>query len=462
MRSRWKIWFILLLTIATILIDLPKIPLKFSLGGWSIDTTIGGYSVDFYVFNRWWTRDLSFRQGLDLQGGAHVVFEADMVKVVAEDRAHALEAAKNVIDKRINFFGVTEPVIQTAVVGNQYRVLVDLPGVVNVDEAIALVGRTAQLEFRELNDATTSATPSAVATPSALDALLGQSPQYVSISNTLPTGLTGAELKRADPGFDSKTGKPVVNLEFTSDGAKTFADVTRRNVNKPLAMFLDGEALMNPAPIIQPSLAGDPSGRAVISGSLTATETKALSVQLRAGALPVPMHVVEQRQIGPTLGAETVRKSVIAGAIGFLIVMLFMVFSYGRMGLLADLALCLYSLTVLALFKLWPVTLTLAGVAGFILSIGMAVDANILIFERIREERRWGQPLGRAVALGFERAWFSIRDSNVSSLITTFLLFQFGTGLIRGFAITLAIGILVSMFTAIVVTRTFVRIFIRI
>ncbi len=246
-------------------------------------------------------------------------------------------------------------------------------------------------------------------------------------------------------------------MEFTSEGAKKFAEITRRNIGKQLPIFLDEEPIQ--APVVQTEIIG---GNAVITGSYTAEQAKSLSIQLNAGALPVPIKILEQRSIGASLGQQSINKSIVAGVVGLSLVILYMCFYYGFLGVLADLALLVYALITLAIFKtglfiLPPVTLTLAGIAGFILSIGMAVDANILIFERMKEEKRLGNSPRMALDLGFKRAWSSIRDSNISSLITAGILYFLGTGLIKGFALTLAIGVLVSMFTAVTVTRTLLR-----
>ncbi|MCR4305679.1 MAG: protein translocase subunit SecD [Candidatus Daviesbacteria bacterium] len=389
--------------------------------------------------------------GLDLQGGTQLVLETQMEKISPDNRDNALESAKQVLEKRVNLYGVSEAVVQSSKVGGQRRILIELPGLKNASDAANLVGKTAQLDFREM-----VGTPSAEATQSA-DALLDSFKE---------TGLTGADLKKAQATFGSSQGGrsgPQVSIEFTSKGAEKFAEITKRNVNKPLGMFLDGVPISWPPPVVQQEIVG---GNAVISGQFTAEEAKNLAIQLNAGALPVPIKIIEQRSIGPTLGQESINKSLVAGIIGIVIVAFFMAFYYGILGLVADLALIIYTLIVLAIFKtglfiLPPVTLTLAGIAGFILSIGMAVDANILIFERMKEEIRWGKPKRLALELGFKRAWSSIWASNVSSLMTAAILFGMGISLIKGFAITLSIGVLVSMFTAIVVTRTFLRLIVK-
>jgi len=269
------------------------------------------------------------------------------------------------------------------------------------------------------------------------------------------TDLTGANLRRAEVQFDQNTGEPQVSIQFDADGTKKFADLTQKNLQKPLAIELDGEIIS--APTVQTVIE---NGEAVITGKFDIQEAKKLAIELNAGALPVPITLVEQRNIGATLGSESVQKSLVAGLIGLLLVGLFMIIYYRLPGFLATLALIIYTLIVLALFKLIPVTLTLAGIAGFILSVGMAVDANILIFERTKEELATGKTMGLALEEGFKRAWSSIRDSNFSSLITCVILYYGTTGLVRGFAVTLVIGILISLFTAITVSRTFLRIFV--
>ncbi len=370
-----------------------------------------------------------------------------MDKIDPKNRDTALESAKQVIERRVNLYGVSEALVQTSKIGEQRRIIVELPGLKEASSAAALVGKTAQLDFREQ-----IATPSAEASQSA----------QAYLSSFKSTGLTGADLKEAKVTFGSSQGArsgPQVGIEFTAEGAKKFAEITKRNVNKPLAMFLDDVPISWPPPVVQQEIIG---GNAVITGQFSIEEAKNLSVQLNAGALPVPIKIIEQQSIGPTLGAQSVNKSIVAGIIGLGIVVLYMAAYYGILGLVADAALIIYTILVLAIFKtglfiLPPITLTLAGIAGFILSIGMAVDANILIFERMKEENRWGKSKTIALELGFKRAWSSIWASNVSSLMTAAILYGMGTSLIKGFAITLAIGVLVSMFTAMVVTRTFMR-----
>lgn len=378
-------------------------------------------------------RDLEFRLGLDLMGGSHLVYEADTSKIEKKDIQDAIKSTRDNIERRVNLLGVSESLVQTSQSGEQYRILIELPGVKDVQEALNTIGQTAQLEFRE----TRLATPSAE-------------------SDFTSTGLNGSDLKIAKVQFGgadaNNLGQPTVGLEFTPTGSEKFAEITKRNIGKPLAIFLDKHLIT--APIVNQEIT---AGQAVISGQFTVDDAKRLVIQLNAGALPLPIKLIEQKNIGATLGSESVAKSLFAGFIGFIIICVFMVANYGTRGLLADVALIIYVLISLSIFKLVPITLTLAGIAGFILSVGMAVDANILIFERIKEEIRWGRPKRAAIELGFHRAWTSIRDSNMSSLITAGILFWFGSGSVRGFALTLIAGLAVSLFTSITITKGLLR-----
>ncbi len=388
-------------------------------------------------------RDFPFQRGLDLQGGTSITLKADMAKIKSADRDNALQTAQSVIERRINLFGVKEPVVQTSHVNGDYRIIVELPGV-NVQQAVQLVGTTAQLTFWE---------------PVASSSALAVDPNLlpIGIPQTIgpfahATDLTGSDLQNAVVVFDNKSGSPQVQLTFTSSGTKKFGDITQRNVGKPIAMVLDNVVLEAPT-VNEVILTGD----ALISGGFTTSTANQLSIQLRAGSLPVPLSVLQQQSIGATLGEGSLEKSLFAGFVGFAVIVVFMTFLYGRLGVIASVALAVYTLITLAVFKMIPVTLTLAGIAGFILSIGMAVDANILIFERMKEELRSGKSSKSAIELGFSRAWTSIRDSNIATIITSAVLYYFGTGVVRGFAFTLAIGVIISLFSAISVTRTLLR-----
>lgn len=435
--------FLVVLTIVFVVIDLPEnYRLNVTIFGKPIDRIINPPTIRLFG----WEKPIRTSFGLDLAGGSHVVLEADMKDIKPADRITALESAKEVIDRRVNFFGVSEPVVQTAVAENSYRVIVELPGVNDVERAISLIGQTALLDFREFTDAN-EASPGAFVIP--------------SLANTASVGITGRDLSRATVTFSQQTGSPEVALEFTSDGAKKFGDATARLVRKQLAIFLDAVPLT--APVVQTAIT---DGRAVITGNFTREGARTLALQLNAGALPVPVRPVEQRTVEATLGAESVRKSITAGAIGLGFVALFMVLQYGRLGLIADAALVMYGMLSFGMFRLLGITLTLPGIAGFLLSIGMAVDSNILIFERYKEEMRAGKPWGIAMEEAFGKAWDSIRDANVTTIITSFILYNPAnwnalpaSGLVRGFAATLLIGVVMSLFTGIVVSRTLIRVF---
>ncbi len=444
--------FIALIFLASLLVimDLPEnYPLKFQVGPIKVDRVIHPLVIDMNIFGFRIQKKFTTHLGLDLSGGTHLLLDANMKDIRAEDRTDALESAKQVIERRVNFFGIAEPIVQTSRSQDAYRIIVEMPGISDVNTAVNILGQTAQLDFRELTDPTASLS----ATTTNLE-LLGL---------TKSVGLTGGDLRRASVTFDSTTGEPQVAIEFTPDGGKKFADVTKRLVGNPLAIFLDSTPVM--MPIVRQEIT---DGAAVISGQFTADQAKILALQLNAGALPVPVTVVEKRTIGATLGQASVDKSIRAGLVGLSIVAIFMVAQYGWLGLFADMALLMYGLLTFALFRFIPITLTLPGVAGFILSIGMAVDSNILIFERFKEEKRAGRPWRVAMELGFGKAWDSIRDANFTTLLTCAILYNPGnwqflpsSGLVRGFAITLFIGVLASLFTGIVVTRTLIRVLYR-
>ena len=386
----------------------------------------------------------TLHQGLDLKGGAELVYGLDTSSIPAAQLSDAIESVRAVISQRVDQLGVSEALVQPSKAGNTNTLIVELPGVSDVDQAKQLIGTTAKLEFWE-QDATQSATDT-TQTPQVSDAPTGWK----------VTDLTGKNLKKAQVQFDQQTSKPLISLTFDSDGAKLFDDITKRNLGKQVAIALDGQPITSP--VVQSEIS---SGEAQITGSFTVDQAKNLAIELNAGALPVPVSLIEQQTIGATLGADSVKASLLAGVIGLGLVMIFMVLYYGTLGVLASIALALYTLFIAAFIEAIPVTMSLAGIAGIILSIGMAVDANILIFERMKEERRAGKTVGLAIDQGFQRAWQSIRDSNVSSIITASILYFTTTGLVRGFALTLILGILVSMFTAIFVTRTFLKLALR-
>lgn len=468
MRSpKLFIFFIFFAALALFLIDLPtpiylKTP-KFKIGRkeiGSVSFRLNPNAIKIKIGSFSLIKNLSYRLGLDLEGGTRIVYSLDTSQIKEEEKKAAHEAARNVVERRVNFFGVVEPTIQMLKVGSDYRLVVELPGVTNVNDAIDLIGKTSELSFWEEAATKEASLDSGAISQEAKEATSSSSSSLpLGITSLFPDGsvktnLTGKDLKTARVAFDPNTGKPQVQLNFTSEGAKEFANITQKNTGRILAIVLDDQVIESPR-VNEPILTGD----AVISGDFTTIQAKKLAINLNSGALPVPLDIISMTNIGPSLGFESLKKSVLGGVLGFVSVIIFMIFLYRKEGFLASLALFFYVFLVLFIFKMIPVTLTLAGIAGFILSIGMALDANILIFERMKEEKRAGRQKDLAIDIGFKRAWTSIRDSNVSSLITCFILYYFGSGIVRGFAFALAIGILVSMFSAITITRSLLRIF---
>ncbi len=545
---KWRIFAIFVLTIFCLLVVFPTYANK-GIDWANKKANIGLPNLPASGFNL----------GLDLQGGAHLIYQANTSVIPDSDKTSAVEGVRDVIERRVRGgLGVAEPLVQTTKVGNDYRVIVELPGVTDVNQAIKMIGETPILEFKEqnnapqrpltadetkqLNDYNAQAQKTAQAALLAVNkgmdfgaavtqysedtktkangGVLGlidntvfpdiykwadthkdgevskvlvksfdglnivkrisaQGGEVLSSTTTAPrtyevarifikikqaadivppaeqwkaSGLSGKQLKRADVSEDSRTGQVQVALQFNDEGTQLFADLTKRNVGKPVAIFLDGSPISIPV-VNEPIL----NGSAVISGSFSLQEAKLLTQRLNSGALPVPVELISQQKVGATLGSDSLQKSFKAGIAGLLAVIIFMIFYYRLPGILAGLALMVYASVALAIFKLIGVTLTLSGIAGFILSIGVAVDANVLVFERLKEELRLGKSLRAGIEEAFVRAWPSIRDSNVSALISCACLIWFGTGFVQGFAVTLAIGVLVSMFTAIIVTRTIMR-----
>lgn len=403
-----------------------------------------GAGVGWYVNSSHVTGAHPFKLGLDLSGGTQLVYRADVSKVPASDVADALIALRDTIENRVNLFGVAEPIVQTqhgsAVAGNaEERLIVELPGVTDTERAIALIGQTPLLEFRLLK----------------AGASLPTDPNSTSTIDDLfeAPAVTGKDLKTAQLQFENQQGavsQPVVVLHFNAAGTKQFADLTRDNVGRVFGIFLDGRAISTP--VIREVI---PDGTAVISGGFSPEEAKALARNLNYGALPVPIELISTQTVSATLGDMAVKQGLMAGIYGVIAVVIFMTLWYRLPGFVASVALLVYIAVMLALFQFIPVTLTAAGIAAFILSIGMAVDANVLVFERVREELAGGKGTIQALHDGFGRAWPSIRDSNISSMITAVILFWFGTSLIKGFALVFGLGVLVSMLTAISVSRTF-------
>ena len=365
--------------------------------------------------------------GLDLVGGSRIVLEAQTTDTIAKITPDMMSSLQFAIENRVNALGVTETVVQQA---GEKRLLVEIPNISDPAKAKEFLGETAELEFKKPLDGQYGATGWA------------------------STGLTGKDVRKAlistNPG-----GQWVVSLEFNDKGTKKFGKLTQELVGKPMAIFFNGE--LQSAPVIQEPILG---GHAQISGGdsgFAYEEAKKMVDLLNAGALPVPAKIIEESLVGPTLGADSIQKSKTAGFVGIGLVMIFMLLYYRLPGAIADVALIIYSILVFAVFKIVPVTLTLAGIAGFILSIGMAVDANILIFERTKEELKAGRTLFTAINAGFDRAFTSIFDSNMTTIITCVILYFLGTSIIKGFALTLIIGVLISMFTAITVTKNFMH-----
>ncbi len=416
-RKRWlKGLGILILTTLAIIVVIPQHP-KLSLGSFQ--------------------RDLNVKLGLDLQGGSHLVYRAKFEEAKVDDPAEAVAGVRDVIERRVNAFGISEPVVQTNVVGDEYRVIVELAGIHDPQEAIDKIGETPQLDFR-------IEVPGEGATTENTDSTTVD----LAVPTFERTELTGKHLKRAVVNFDQLVGTPEVSLEFDGEGSDLFAQITKNNIGKRVAIYLDGVPIS--APVVQSEIT---NGQAVITGGFTLDEAKQLARRLNAGALPVPIELIGQQSIGPSLGARSIQQSIVAGLVGLALVMLWMIAYYRLPGVIAAIALVLYGVYFLALIKFIPVTLTLAGIAGFILSIGMAVDANVLIFERVKENLRDGKTLPYSIQDGFKQAWESIWGSNISSLITGLILYIFGTSLVKGFALTFSMGIVLSMFTAIAITR---------
>jgi len=447
----------LILILVTVYIVLPNSP--------GIHIKIGSFSID---------RDFNTRLGLDLVGGVQALLEADLPADATID-AEAMRTARAIVENRVNGLGVSEAVVQQA---GDRRILVELPGETDPQKALETIQQTGLLEFVDMSSlspqeaisliGTTIQTDfgqsaSTQTTPEATVAASGTITSTATTTSTqtsaqLPvfhTIMTGTGLKNVQV-TTSQAGEYQVAFELSSDETQTFADFTSAHVGQILAIVLDKQVISTPS-INQPIT----DGQGVITGNFTAQSANDLAIQLRYGSLPIPLKVITSQTVGPTLGQDSLRRSLVAGVIGMLSVVLFMVLYYRLPGFVADLALIVYALATFSLYKLIPVTLTLPGIAGFVLSVGVAVDANILIFERLKEELRAGRTLRQAIDLGWDRAWPSIRASNFSTLITCGILFWFGStygaSIVKGFSLTLAVGVLVSMFTAIVVTRSFLH-----
>lgn len=409
--------------------------------------------IGYFIYSTQKSGSKPFRLGLDLSGGTHLVYQADVSKISAGDITASMSSLRDVVERRVNTLGVSEPLVQTqqgqALSSSQsaYKLIVELPGVTDINEAVAAIGATPRLEFRiataaQLKDFQASSTmkdADATTTEQVYESLFAS------------TGLTGRMVGRAAVQYNQTTGEPMVGLLFTGEGKDLFSKITKEHVGDYMGIFLDGKLIE--APVIREEIDG---GQAQISGSFNITTANRLVRDLNFGALPVPITLASTQTIGPTLGQAAVNGGIETGIVAFIIIGLFLILWYRLPGFIATVALAVYTVIMLALFKFIPVTLTAAGIAGFILSIGMAVDANILIFERMKEELKSGRGVWDAMHEGFARAWLSIRDSNISSIITGVILYYFGsTSVVTGFALVFVVGVLVSMFTAITASRLF-------
>lgn len=391
----------------------------------------------------------SWRLGLDLAGGSHLVYRIDLSQVSQNDRASVIDGVRDVIERRVNLFGVSEPQIFIAKAGSDNpELIVELAGIKDVSQAIQLIGETPLLYFGEIDETGSDKTVAPMPAEIALAC-------NVSPSSTLSiTNLTGRYVSGAQLIFDQTTRAPEISLAFNSEGSQIFERLTEANVGKPLPVFLDNQLIT--CPRVNEKISG---GQAVITGTFALDEAKLLVGRFNAGALPAPITLINQQTVSAGLGADSLNKVIFAGLIGTAIVMLFMVLYYRKFGIFAALALLIYISLTLSVFKLIPITMTLAGIAGFILTIGMAVDANILIFERMKEELKRGHSKSSAVEEGFRRAWPSIRDSNTSTIISAIILYYLTSSFVKGFALALLIGTLISMFSAITTTRLFLKVF---
>ncbi len=395
---------------------------------WAIIIVVISLLLALYLKNTYQTKP--FKLGLDLNGGIHLVYKADTSKIAREDVGQSMETLRNIIDQRINAFSVSEPIVQTE--GND-KLIVEIPGINDTQQAIDLIGKTPVLEFALVEEVAATSTSSTTEPTTKL----------------VPTELTGQYIKTARVEYDGRTNKPQIGIVFDDEGAKLFADITKNNINKQLAILLDGQVIS--APIIQSEIIG---GQAQISGTFSIQEANELARSLKYGALPVPIELIGTQTIGASLGIGALHKSIDAGLYGFIIVSIFLILCYGIRGLIASVALVVYTILNLIIFKAFGIVLTSAGLAAFIISIGMAVDGNILIFARMKEELKKGRSNYEAISEGFKRAWPSIRDSNISSMITAFILYAFAASpLIKGFALVFFIGVAVSMFTSVTVSK---------
>ncbi len=394
-----------------------------------------------FAYQPLWSKISSFRPwnlGLDLAGGSLLTYDIDLSHVNATDQTSVVQGLRDVIEKRVNLFGVSEPRVYTESSGNTQRLVVELAGIKDVNAAIQQIGATPVLDFRETKQEGTS-------------------------TMIVPTELDGRYLEGAQLGRDPTTYVPEIDFTLNPEGAKLFQDITKRNIGKPICIFIDGQPIIptseaDSCPTVNSEITG---GKARITGNFTIDRAQTIVQSLNAGALPAPITLVNQQTINSDFGGESLQKALLAGALGTLVVIIFMIAYYRTFGIFAGVSLLIYITLTLGIFKLVPITLTLSGIAGFILSIGMAVDANILVFERTKEELKKGLSRSAALEEGFKRAWTSIRDSNISTMITSGVLYYSTSSFVQGFALTLFLGVVISMFSAITITRVILRIFIK-
>lgn len=425
---------------------------------------VGGFFLGYQLYGDRAKQNADFRLGLDLSGGSHLVYKADVSELPEQDVLSSMDALRDVIEQRINAFGVAEPDVftQTSSISGdtEHRLVVELPGVTDLDEAVEMIGQTPFLEFkterspeeREALIADQQELLGAITSGEDVD-LIGFVDPYYKTTELTGKYLESAQLQFSQAGVHSGGGfqsEPIVAISFNKEGAKLFEDITRENVGKTIAIYLDGRLVS--APRVNVAISG---GQAIIEGNFSLDEAKTTAGRLNSGALPIPIELLSTSTVGASLGLDALQAGIFAGFMGLVAVAIILMLWYRLPGFIAVIALAFYSVIMLSLFKFIPVTLTSAGITGFIISIGIAVDANILIFERVKEELLSGKSIKEATEIGFSRAWSSIRDANISSIISAVILFWAGTSLVKGFALTFGIGILVSMFTAVTFTRYF-------
>ncbi len=437
-----KVLVVTILATLALLISLPRIDIKYETKYFNIDSYIGGYIINL-PFTTKFVDFSDFKKGLDIEGGVKVVIRLDMAQIRSEDQQKSAESVRDILNRRINYLGVSETSTYISRSNNEYRIIVEIPGQKNLEAAIKSIGSTAQLKFK-------------IVKPGLSWPITD--PNLTINDVFVDSTITGKDLIGSDVSFESTNNQPVIQLKFSNDGREKFSSLVKQNVKKPIGIFLDDNLLQ--APIVSEELANGLTTDPTITGVDLET-AKNISSLIRAGALPVPIEIVQQSFIGATLGQESINKSLIAGFIGLFIIFIFLNITYKNLGFIASISLLIYVVFVLATFKLLNVVISLPGIAGFVFSIGVACDACILIFERIKEESRWGKPSAIAIMNGYDRAWSSIKDSNFSTLLASFILFQFGSGFVKGFALTLAIGIIFSLICCVYISRILVSTFIK-